>query len=299
MALQKQEIFVMAHSPQPRVQRPALMLLTSHRMDCFELCVWCLERFTDLERFRAVYILANAVSPEHQAVIDAFAARHAQVRVIPCLPRGLLPAVMEAQNAILARHADDGVVKIDEDVFVTPHWLDHLLAAHRLHRDNPDVLLAGCPTPVSSTGKRCLHGFFRACYPDIAKACGASAVHDDPVYHRMVWEAVLTQGMMQRYAQFANAPYFYPESLIIQCVLYDRRALEAIGPFPVSPVRGTMVTDEVAVNMALRRTGSRAVLPAAGLVHHYSHAACLPAMLRAVPVARIRDWMRVAYAPAR
>ena len=96
----------MAHSPQPRIQRPALMLLTSHRMDCFELCVWCLERFTRLERFTAVYVLANAVSPEHEAAIAAFAERHAHVRVVPCLPKGLVPAVMEAQNAILTRHAD-------------------------------------------------------------------------------------------------------------------------------------------------------------------------------------------------
>lgn len=280
--------------PQDRRRTPALMILTSHRKDCFDLCVWCLERFTRLERFTAVYVLANAVSPEHEASINAFAARHAHVRVIPCLPEGLVPAVMEAQNAILARHADDGVVKIDEDVFVTEHWLDHLLAAHRMHAENPGVLLVACPTPVSTTGKRCLGAFFRAHFPDIVERCAASRVYDDPVYHRLVWEAVLTRDLMGKYARFANDAYFYSASLIIHCVLYDRKALEAIGPFPTQAIKGALVTDEVAVNMALRRTGKKAALPSAGLVHHYSHAACLAAMLRDVPVTRIGAWMREA-----
>lgn len=272
-----------------RMKHPALMLLTSHRKDCFDLCVWCLERFTRLERFAAVYVLANAVGPEHQASIDAFAARHDNVRTIPCLPKGLIPAVMEAQNAVLQEHLDDGVVKLDEDVFVTPNWLDHLLAAYRQHLDDPRVLLTGCLAPVSTTGKRCLRSFLHACFPEILARTRELPVYQDALYHQLVWEAVLAGGFMDRYRTFSNPPYYYADSCIIHCVLYDRRAVEAIGPFPCQPVQGTPVTDELAVNMALRRTGRRAAFPAAALVHHYSHAHCLEAMLRHVPVAAIRQ----------
>lgn len=291
----------MRESPRSRVTRPVLMVLTSHRKDCFDLCVWCLEQFTELTRFKAIYILANAVSPEHGASIAAFVARHKHAQTIACLPQGLVPAVMVAQNAILARHADDGVVKIDEDVFVTPYWLDHLLAANRRHANDPNVLLVGCPTPVSVTGKRCLGSFFRAHCPELIRRCAESRVYDDPLYHRLVWEAVLTGNMLEAYRHFAHPPYFLVRSLIIHCVLYDRKALDAIGSFPVQAfASGEVVTDELAVNIALRRTGAKAALPSAGLVHHYSHAGCLEAMLRDVPMTRLWEWMRgqIAVAPA-
>lgn len=103
-----------------RITLPVLMLLTSHRKDCFDLCLWCLEAFTDLNRFKRIYVLDNDVTEEHRESIRAFSQRHDHVAVVRCSPRGLVPAVMQAQNAILAERARDGVIKVDEDVFVTP-----------------------------------------------------------------------------------------------------------------------------------------------------------------------------------
>lgn len=278
-----------------RIRHPALMLLTSHRRDCFELCLWCLERFTDLDRFRTIYVLDNDVEPDHRQSVEAFVGRRANARHVRCSPRGLVPAVMEAQNRILARHADEGVVKLDEDVFVGPHWLDHLLAAHRQTRTDPSVLLVGCPTPVSVTGRQCLTSFHRSRFPQIARQGAGSRVFDDPEYHLLVWKAVLEGRYLEEYARFPHGRYFLTPSLIIHCVLYDRKAVEVIGPFPTGMVGGAPVTDELAVNMALRRANACAVLPSAALAHHYSHARCLEAMLAAVPPQRIARWMRQRY----
>jgi len=281
-----------------RIRHPALMILTSHRGDCFDLCLWCLERFTDLNRFSAVYVVDNEVESEHRRSIEEFVSGRANAVHVRRGPRGLVPAVMEAQNEILTRHANEGVVKIDEDVFVGPHWLDHLLAAHEQTRRDPGVLLVGCPTPVSATGRLCLAPFHRSRFAQIARQGAHSQVFDDPDYHRLVWEAVLDGGYLDKYAEFPHGRYFFAPSLIIHCVLYDRKAVDAIGPFPTRNVGGAPVTDELAVNMALRRTGASAVLPSAALAHHYSHARCLESMLAAVPPERIARWMRERYGEA-
>ena len=48
--------------------KPVLVLLTSHRLDCFLVCMRCLERFTDFTRLGRVYVVANALSPDHLAL---------------------------------------------------------------------------------------------------------------------------------------------------------------------------------------------------------------------------------------
>lgn len=275
----------------PRDQRPALMLLTSHRKDCFALCFRRLEACTDLGRFEAVYILENDVEPAHLSEIEAAASRHANVEVVHCSPRGLVPAVMRAQNAILARHKAGGVVKLDEDVFVAPNWLESLLAAQRAHENDARVMMAGLLTPVSTTGRACLTPFIRRGFPDILQAAGDAPVYENAAYHELVWKAVLERDFVPAYRAFAKEPYSYVSSLIINCVFYDERAIGMIGPFPCEPVNGAGVTDEIAVNMALRRHGRVAVIPSEPLVHHYSHARCLAHMLENVPTALVGEWL--------
>ena len=43
-----------------------LLVLTSHRLDCFELCVKCLEAHTDLQVFENIYVLGNELAPAHR-----------------------------------------------------------------------------------------------------------------------------------------------------------------------------------------------------------------------------------------
>lgn len=266
---------------------PALMILTSHRRECFDLCLFMLERTTDLSRFCRIYILANALGPEHAARARAFADRHANAVVVECLPRGLVPAVMRAQNEILARHGQDGVVKIDEDVFVTPNWLDHLLTSHAAHAHNDKVVLHGCLAPVSETGRRCLRRFHRFHYPRLVQDRGLD-VGRDLAYHEGVWREVLRGEYLDEYARHPHPKYYYSPSLIINCVLYPPRFIELVGAFPTVALGGAPVSDEIAVNFTLRRVDGQAAIPSAALVHHYSHAGCFEALSRTFPVAEVR-----------
>lgn len=43
-----------------------LLVLTSHRLDCFSLCIKCLEAHMDLSVFNKIYILGNELEPEHR-----------------------------------------------------------------------------------------------------------------------------------------------------------------------------------------------------------------------------------------
>lgn len=276
---------------EPEITHPALVLLTSHRKDCFDLCVWCLEKFTNIHRFEKIYILENEVDADHMESIISFSKKYDHVDVVHCSPRGLVPAVMQAQNILIKKHADAGVVKIDEDVFVTPYWLDHLLSAYNLHKDTEDVLMAGCISPVSITGRVCLHRFLRNYSPEIYNLAKNSKVYDDPAFHIALWDAVVSDGFMNKYKDSFLQKYFYTDNIIINCVLYSRKMIEKMLPFPCSRIDGSPVVDEYIVNSVLQGEHKYAVLPSAGLVHHYSHAACLDAMLQHLPVKKVREYM--------
>ena len=278
--------------------RPVLMLLTSHRIDCILLCLRSLQRFTNLGRFKKIYVVANAVEPDHAAILNRFMHTTPGVEVIHCSPRGLVPAVNAVQNEILERHKDDVVLKLDEDVFVTPYWLDTLLAARKAHAHDEHVMLAALLPPVSTTGKVCLTPFIRRTFPDILQAAGEAPVYENPAYHELVWRAVLERDFVARHQAFAKERYHYVNSLIINCVYYDAQAIDMIGAFPCERVKGIGVTDELAVNMALRRHQRVAVIPSEPLVHHYSHAGCLAHMLAHVPVDRVERWLEGQQPPA-
>ena len=53
-----------------------LLVLTSHRLDCFNLCIKCLEAHTDLQVFENIYVLGNELAPAHREYASAFVERH-------------------------------------------------------------------------------------------------------------------------------------------------------------------------------------------------------------------------------
>jgi hypothetical protein len=216
---------------------PVLMLLTSHRIDCCMLCLRCLERFTDLTRFKRIYVLANAVPENHRAILSRFAARHSHVTVRACLPRGLVPAVSPAQNESLAAPSRDVIVKMDEDVFVTPHWLDHLIEGYRHHAHRDDVVLATPLIPVSPPGRHVLNRFLTVSYPSERHMYVGPPVEENWVYHRWMWEKVLREGLVEAWLAERPPLYAYLDYVTINCVIYDRRLIERVHPFPVRPIR--------------------------------------------------------------
>ncbi len=142
--------------PKKTAFRPILMLIASHRVDCLILSLRCLERFTDLDRFKHIYIFAGFPTDEINAVIGRFAKRRDNATVIQCRPPGSIAALNMAENAVIEEHRRDVVVKLDENTFVTPHWLEHLIEGYRQHRRNPETPIIAPIAPVSEAGRKAL-----------------------------------------------------------------------------------------------------------------------------------------------
>jgi len=258
-------------TPKSKDIRPILMLLTSHRLDCFLLCVKCLELYTDLSRFKKIYVVANDVSDEHAVIIKSFQKRHPGIIDVHCTPRGLIPAVVSMENFIMARHMGDPIVRLSEDVFVTPHWLDHLISTYKLHRKHDSVPLASCLPPVSRTGRQVMDRVLRLHYPEERKRLPHVPMEMNSVYHRFIWEKVLHDGLVEKYLQLERPKHVYLGHISADCIMFDERLAEAITPIPLKVPDGVTRVDEFHINGHLRTTGRRAAVATDAVVHHFSH----------------------------
>lgn len=258
----------------PRAQdvRPVLMLLTSHRVDCLLLCLKCLELYTDLDRFKKIYIVANDVSDEHAVIIKSFQRRHPNVIDVHATPRGQIPAMVSMENFILERHRNDVVLRLSEDVFVTPYWLEHLLATYKLHRGHEDIVAVSAVTPISRTGRQLLDRVFRAHYPEERKRLPMIGVEQNAVYHRFVWERVLGDGLVDKYLELDRPKQVYLSHASVDCLLFDGDLIGRIVPMPMHLPEGATRADEFAINTALRAGKLKTAVVTDALVHHFSHA---------------------------
>jgi hypothetical protein len=274
--------------PNRETIRPVLTLLTSHRIDCILLCLRSLERFTNLGRFKKIYIVANAVDPDHAAIIHRFMYTHENVEVIHCSPRGLAPAVNSVQNEILARHVDDVIVKMDEDVFVAPLWLEHLLEGYQAHRIREDIPVVSALSPVSPTGRFALNRFLKN--NNIAERAmfEGGVVEENWVYHRWMWEKVTGEDFVEAWLASNPQPYFYPGFATLNCVVYDRRLIEAVLPLPTAPgfngVPYSTGSDGLAVNAALAANKWKNAVVSRAIAHHYSFSKCEEYLRSHVPL---------------
>lgn len=267
--------------------RPVLLLLTSHRLDCFLICIRCLERYTDLDRFKHIYVVANAVSPEHLAMVRRFAGRHDNVTVYERGPRGLMPAVITAENEILGAHADDVIVKIDEDVFVTPHWLEHLLDGYLEHSERVDVPAVMPLVPISPTGRHMLNRFLRVSYPSENHMYVGPPIEENWVYHRWMWEKLLYENLAEIYLRDAPPKYGYAGYLTINCVIFDHRLMQRVLPFPTTKSDGQPTSDERVINTALHDGKMKVAVLGRSIVHHYSFAKCEDYLRSHVPLEKV------------
>lgn len=261
-------------TPRSKDIQPVLMLLTSHRMDCFLLCVKCLELYTDLSRFKKIYVLANDVSDEHAVIIKAFQGRRRNVVDIHLTPRGVAPAVVAMQNFIMARHPGEVFVKIEEDVFVTPGWLEQLLATYKLHLGCPDVAAVTPVMPVTRTGRQVMARLLRKHYPRERTRLPDLPVEANALYHRFIWEKTLGDGLGDKYAELEKPRHYYLSHVSNNLALFDARLTERILPMPLKAVEGISRQDEFHLNAALRRNNLRAAVTTAALAHHFAHAGC-------------------------
>lgn len=272
--------------------RPVLLLLTSHRLDCILLCLRSLDRFTNLGRFKKIYIVANAVSPDHAAILHRFMHTHEHVEVIHCSPRGLVPAVNAVQNEILIRHIDDVIIKMDEDVFVTPLWLEHLLEAYRVHRVREDIPLVSALCPVSPPGRFALNRFLKGNYAAEKAMFDGDAVEENWVYHRWMWEKVVGEGFMDAWLRSGPAPYFYPSFTTTNCVAYDRRLMESMLPLPTESVLGSTGSDEMTVNSVMNARKWKNAVVSGSIAHHYSFSKCEDYLRAHVPLDTVWSYLQ-------
>jgi len=272
--------------------RPVLILLTSHRIDCLLLCLRSLERFTNLARFKKIYVVANAVSADHAAILHKFMHTSDNVEVIHCSPRGLVPAVNSVQNEILLRHADDVIIKMDEDVFVTPLWLEHLLEGYRFHRESKDVPIVSALSPVSPPGRFALDRFLKTQYPAEKAMYIGGTVEENWVYHRWVWEKVTGGELTGSWMASGPQPYFYPRFATLNCVVYDRRLIEAIIPLPTRIIPGGAASDGMLVNAALHTHQWKNAVVSKAIAHHYSFASCEEYLRSHVPLDTVWEYLQ-------
>lgn len=265
--------------------RPILVLRTSHRIDCFLVCIRCLERFTDFASLSHIYVLADTVNQDHVALVRRFAARHDNTTVIERGPHGSSLAMRLAQNALYLRHIDNAIVTLDETIFVTPLWLEHLLDGYREHLARPDVPLVMPLVPISPAGRHVLNGFLRVAYPsEHTMYCGAP-IEENWTYHRWIWEKLLYENMADIYLHDRPAKYAYVGHASANCLLLDRRILERLLPFPENP--GPLAAQELAINTLLHEDGLKAVVLGRSLAHHYSYPDCESYLRTHVPLERI------------
>jgi hypothetical protein len=273
--------------------QPVLLLLTSHRLDCFLVCIRCLERFTDLTRFKRIYVVANALGEEHLTLAKHFAARHANAVVVDRGPRGIAPAVLAAENEIFAAHMDDVIIKLDEDLFVTPNWLEHLIDGYMDHADRADVPLVTPLVPISPPGRHILNRFLRVSYPSERHMYCGPPIEENWVYHRWMWEKLLHENMADVYLHDQPPKFGYVGYLTLHCVIFDQRILRRVLPFPTArTAAGQNATDENAINVALHAGKMKVAVLGRSLVHHYSFSKCEEYLRAHVPLEKVWRYMQ-------
>ena len=243
-----------------------LLILTSHRADCFALCADCLERHTDLRKFERILVMGNALEPQHRRLAQSFVSRHANAILFEFGPRGL-KTTMLALDGILARYPGRVVVKIDEDVFVMPGWLDELCRTYRRNKSTGCGLVSAL-VPNNDVGQAALHDYLCAACPEYANS---TALHGkasrNPAFAVWLWQRVLSgklnladavqRGRVreQRIAKYLN----------INCILMDPDFLDIALPF-------SRDYDEHLIHLALThaKTSFYGLLAPNSLAHHYS-----------------------------
>lgn len=246
--------------------KPVLMILTSHRRDCFSLCLQCLEWFTDLDVFARIYILANDVAPDHRQVILDFKARRpgGQVVELHCAPRaqGDNPCLRAMWNEVLGRHKNDIMVKLDEDVFVTPGWLPRLLAAFHRHADD-DTLLVSPLIPNNDQGRAFMDAYLRTRWAgEFAGKVAETPIFANGDYAAWVWDKVLHEGLVEGFRDSGHAAGMAMPGLSINCIVF--------GPLLTNLIFPLMANDEFTINNLMARGGMRGWMEASAVAHHYS-----------------------------
>ena len=249
-----------------------LMVLTSHRLDCFKLCMDMLLHGGSIRRFDKVVLLLNGVEGRHLRHVHRLLAAHPDLPWdVIAGPRGRGWLISNLQNDCVRRYPDSLYFKIDEDTFVSSDWDLELQAAHEAHRERPDLALVTATIPNNGLGCWQLLNLFPDLREEFLKL--PHSVHtsaaDGPVWffpHLAEWviRRFLNLEDANRRVRAAAAVRWIPfhARFSINCICYDYRHWQEIG--------GVQEQDEVGWGKWIAENGKLVVLATHAVVHHYT-----------------------------
>jgi hypothetical protein len=254
------------------MMKKILMILTSHRLDCFRLCMDMLIHGGSIRRFDRVVLLLNGVKGRHLRYVQSLQTTHPDLPWdVISGPRGRGAFISNLQNECVRRHPEALYFKIDEDTFVSSDWDQILTAAHDAHRDRPDLSLVTATIPNNGLGAWQLLNRFpdlRAEFLALPHAAHVPAA-DGPVW----FYPHLAEWMIRRFLNLDDAnprvreatpdPWVpFHDRFSINCICYDYRHWREIGGVPEH--------DEVGWGKWIAEHHKLVVLAAHAVVHHYT-----------------------------
>ncbi|MBU0677832.1 MAG: hypothetical protein KJ626_06915 [Verrucomicrobia bacterium] len=249
-----------------------LMILTSHRLDCFKLCMDMLFHGGSIQKFDKVVLLLNGVVGCHKKYLDQMVADHPEIPWdIISGPRGRGLRISSLQNQCVERYPDSLYFKIDEDTFVSSDWADVLSEAYEAHKDDPDLSLI---TPVitnNQAGAHYLLNTFHELREEYTRLFDYPIVLDctGPVWEQPRLADWITRQFLNleegtdRLRRHAEEPFkHFSCRFSINCICYDYRHWQEVGGVPEH--------DEVGWGDWIAEHRKKVVLATRGLCHHYS-----------------------------
>ena len=249
-----------------------LMILTSHRLDCFKLCMDMLLHGGSIRRFDRVVLLMNGVKGRHLRHARRLMARHPDIPWDTIAgPRGRGWFISNLQNECVRRYPHSLYFKIDEDTFVSSDWDLLLQEAHAAHQDRPDLSLVTATIPNNGLGSWQLLNVFpevRAQFLRLPHAAHSPAA-DGPVWfypHLANWliQRFLNLDEANRRVRAASRERWisFHARFSINCICYDYRHWLELG--------GVQEQDEVGWGNWIAKNRKLVVLAAHAVVHHYT-----------------------------
>ena len=251
-----------------------LMVLTSHRLDCFRLCMDMLLRGGSIRRFDAVALLLNGVVGRHRRYIDRLVRENPDIPWdVISGPRGKGWLISNLQNECVKRHPDALYFKIDEDVFVSADWDLRLAEAYEAHAGRPDLALVSATIPNNGLGAWRLLSVFPELKERFLALPHAAFTPDcaGPVWfypHLADWMIRhflnLSEANDRLRAAVPAADRFVPfhDRFSINCICYDYRHWLELG--------GVREHDEVDWGTFIRENRKLVVLDSHAVCHHYT-----------------------------
>ena len=249
-----------------------LMVLTSHRLDCFRLCMDMLLHGGSIRRFDRVVLLLNGVRGRHLRYVHRLLRTHPEIPWdIISGPRGRGKFISGLQNQCVEKYPDALYFKIDEDTFVSANWDMMLTEAYQAYQHDPLLSLVSAVIPNNGLGCWYLLNQFPnlrddfLCLPHAKwdSACNSSIWFYPHLATWMIRTFLDLEEGNRKLRETIASPFFeFHRRFSINCIAYDYRHWKEIG--------GVQEQDEVGWGAWIEQHNKTVVLATRALVHHYT-----------------------------